>query len=241
MSAPDARPVTGVRDLLERLQRDPGRPRITWYGGDGERVELSGAVLANWVAKTTNLLADELDVGPSSRVLLDLPVHWRTLTWALATWHAGACAVLGTDGAADVAVTTRPHAHAGAGDVVAVALPALARRFDGDLPPGALDAAADVMTYPDVVTRPLPVDPDAPALVTAHDVPVTHRDLLARDAAPAFEVGARVAAGTATTTAAALRQALQVWLADGSLVWVERTDGDVERLLAGERVTHRLL
>ena len=39
-------------------------PRLTWYGPDSERVELSGRVLDNWVAKTSNLLQDELDDRP---------------------------------------------------------------------------------------------------------------------------------------------------------------------------------
>ena len=63
--------------LLARLTADPGRPRLTWYGDDGERVELSGHVLDNWVTKTANLLVEEYQAGPLTRVLLDLPVHWR--------------------------------------------------------------------------------------------------------------------------------------------------------------------
>src|SRR6266545_1535466 len=36
---------------------DPTRPLLTWYDdGNGERTELSGATLANWVAKTADLL-----------------------------------------------------------------------------------------------------------------------------------------------------------------------------------------
>ena len=39
---------------------DPTRPLLTWYDdGNGERVELSGATLANWVAKTANLLVNK--------------------------------------------------------------------------------------------------------------------------------------------------------------------------------------
>ena len=41
-------------------------PRLTWYGPDSERVELSGRVLDNWVAKTSNLLQDELDAEPGT-------------------------------------------------------------------------------------------------------------------------------------------------------------------------------
>src|SRR5688572_18938796 len=83
-----------VADLLRLITRDPGRPRLTWYGDDGERVELSGAVLENWVNKTTNLLVEEFDAEPGTRVVIDLPVHWRTVVWALAVWRVGATAVL---------------------------------------------------------------------------------------------------------------------------------------------------
>ncbi|PJI94238.1 TIGR03089 family protein [Luteimicrobium subarcticum] len=170
-SHPPARGISTVPALLAALTARGGAPALTWYDDDG-RVELSGAVLANWVVKTTNLLVEELDAAPGTRVRLDLPAHWRAAVWALAAWRAGATVLLGDpDGdAADVVVTDRPGApHAAAGsaaraEVVAVSLPALARRFDGDLPPGAIDAAAAVMTYADALGWVPPTDPAAPAL-----------------------------------------------------------------------------
>ncbi|MEE6289001.1 TIGR03089 family protein [Georgenia sp. MJ173] len=84
--------ATRVLELL--LGQDPAQPRLTWYGADDERVELSGRVLANWVTKATNLLVEEGEVEPGTRVLLDVPVHWRGLVWALATWAAGGHLVL---------------------------------------------------------------------------------------------------------------------------------------------------
>jgi uncharacterized protein (TIGR03089 family) len=163
--APMTTPST-VRSLVDHLARAGGSPRLTWYDVDGERVELSGAVLANWVVKTTNLLVEELDVGPGTTVALDLPAHWRSVTWAMAAWTAGACVAVGAAGPddADVVVTDAPDRHTGAREVVAVSLAALARRFDGDLPPGAVDAAAAVMTYGDVLGWVPDVDPHAPAL-----------------------------------------------------------------------------
>ncbi|MCU0266884.1 MAG: TIGR03089 family protein, partial [Actinomycetia bacterium] len=63
--------------LADTLHRDPARPLLTHYDdATGERVELSVATTANWVAKTANLLADELDVGPGAVVALALPRHW---------------------------------------------------------------------------------------------------------------------------------------------------------------------
>jgi uncharacterized protein (TIGR03089 family) len=41
------------------LTRDPVGPRITYYDdATGERIELSTVTLANWAAKTANLLRD---------------------------------------------------------------------------------------------------------------------------------------------------------------------------------------
>src|SRR5690625_2438331 len=84
-----------VADLISRVSSDPGRPRITWYAAGGERVELSGRVLENWIAKTTNMLVEEFDAEPGVRVLIDLPAHWKQVVWALSTWRAGATVVLG--------------------------------------------------------------------------------------------------------------------------------------------------
>ncbi|MCM3661039.1 TIGR03089 family protein [Georgenia satyanarayanai] len=84
--------ATKVLDLL--TGDEPNQPRLTWYGAEDERVELSGRVLANWVTKATNLLVEEGEVEPGSRVLLDVPVHWRALVWAMATWCAGGELVL---------------------------------------------------------------------------------------------------------------------------------------------------
>lgn len=157
--------MTSVADVLAPLRRDPGRPRLTWYGPDHERVELSGHVLDNWVTKTANLLVEELDAAPGSLVAVELPVHWRTVVWALAAWRTGATVVLGPDAAdgADVLVTDRPRA-GGAVAQVAVALPALARAFPEPLPAGAIDAASAVMTYGDVLGWVPTTDPSAPAL-----------------------------------------------------------------------------
>lgn len=142
--------MTAIQDLLATQLARGGQPAITWYGDGGERVELSGAVLVNWVNKTTNLLVEEFDVEEGSSVRLNLPPHWRTIVWALATWRAGGTVVLdGQSDEVDVVVTDQPQRWPDAAEVVAVSLPALARVFDGELPPGAIDAAQAVMTYGD--------------------------------------------------------------------------------------------
>ena len=179
-----------VPALLRRLlDDDPGRPRLTWYGPGGERVELSAKALDNWVAKTANLLVNELDAGPGSRVAITLPTHWRLVCWLLATWSVGACAVLpggsaggssggssggsaygapgaGTPPSADVLVSADAAvlATAGTGYAVAVALPALAAGYGPGLPPGAIDAASDVRAQGDVFVPPVLPVPGDPAL-----------------------------------------------------------------------------
>src|ERR671920_2313620 len=102
--------TTPAIDLMANLRSGHSTsPRLTWYGPDGERVELSGRVLDNWVAKTSNLLQDELDAAPGMRLRLDLPAHWKSMIWALAAWQLGLEAVL-TEGPADYLVTVDPEA-----------------------------------------------------------------------------------------------------------------------------------
>lgn len=241
---------TTTADLLTLLRREPGRPRLTWYAADGDRVELSGAVLDNWVSKTTNLLVEELDVGPGSRVLLDLPTHWRTVVWAMAAWRSGATLVLPdaerTVGA-DVVVTDRPEEPRDtSAQLVVVSLPALARRYAGALPPGALDAASAVMTYADVIGWVPPTDPASPA-VDAAGAQVPHADLFAW-AGPQETARALLAAGAGRVDATALAQVLGLLAADGSVVLVDdalaHALGDdparADRLVSTERVTRRL-
>ncbi|WP_159805821.1 TIGR03089 family protein [Cellulomonas citrea] len=247
--------------VLATVLTDPGRPRITWYGADGERVELSGAVLANWVAKTANLLVEEFDAGPGTRVLVALPVHWRSAVWALAVWRVGACVVVpmttdddgaGTTGQGrearpvDLVVTDRPAAHPGAQEVVAVTLAALARRFDGVLPAGAIDAAAAVMTYSDRLGWVPETEPEQPALLAGGQA--TSHSALAGAARTTTASGARVlltGAGLETT----LTQVLAVLTTAGSVVLLDDTTAtglrsDAARraaLVAAERVTVDLL
>lgn len=69
---------------------DPTRPLLTWYDdGTGERTELSGATLANWVAKTANLFVDGLGLGAGDTAVALLPPHWQTAAVLLGAWSAG--------------------------------------------------------------------------------------------------------------------------------------------------------
>jgi uncharacterized protein (TIGR03089 family) len=223
-------------DLMTALRSGHSTsPRLTWYGPDAERVELSGRVLDNWVAKTSNLLQDELDAEPGMRVRLDLPAHWKSIIWALAAWQLGMEVVLGS-GDADLLATSEPDAAEDGFDaVVAVPLPALAMRWPGDLPAGVLDYAAEVRSHGDVFMAHNDPDPGAPAVRGSDGAAVRHEALLAEFAA-GHEQSARLLVRAADGLEAALANALGAWKNDGSVVLVH---GDVElteKLLTAERV-----
>src|SRR5688500_10788668 len=89
---------------------DPAQPLLTWYDdGTGERVELSGLTLANWVAKTANLLVDGCGLGAGDTATVLLPPHWQTAAVLLGCWTAG----LSVDSSGDVIFTVSLAASAG--------------------------------------------------------------------------------------------------------------------------------
>ena len=235
---------TTTSTALARAAARGGHPALTWYGPDGDRVELSGAVLVNWVTKTTNLLVEELDVGPGSIVVLDLPPHWRSVVWALAAWRAGATVTIGAPTAEDapsIVVTDRPERHPQARDLVVVTLGALARRYPGELPAGAIDAASAVMTYSDALGWVPPTEPAGMAL--AGRATIDHGALAGWADGASIPAGHRVAL-PADDLEDLLRAALAALRADTSLVLLSpevraELDADPERkarMLASERV-----
>jgi uncharacterized protein (TIGR03089 family) len=72
-----------------QIGRYGDRPFVTWYGHGGGRVELSFKTFGNWVAKTANLLVDELGAEPGDRVGAVLIDHWQTPVVLAACWRAG--------------------------------------------------------------------------------------------------------------------------------------------------------
>lgn len=254
-------PPSSIASVLRQVTAEPGRPRLTWYGPGAERVELSGHVLDNWVAKTTNLLIEEFDVGPGRTVLLDLPAHWRTGVWALGVWRTGATVVIpgglgergpgaagssaaGSTGVgADIVVSTDPQAHPTAAALVAVSLPALSRRFDGLLPPGAVDAATSVMTYPDRLAWVPATDGALPALVSPA-LTISHEALLrlAGERSRRWSDRPRVVIelGRATRSLTdTLLDVLASLVADGSAVLIGSA-ADADRIGGIEKATDRV-
>lgn len=137
------------------LRADPVGPRITYYDdATGERIELSAVTLANWAAKTGNLLRDELGAGPASRVAVLLPAHWQTAAVLFGVWWIGAEVIL--DGtSADVALCTADRldeadAAVGVGEVAVLSLDPFGRPAP-DVPVGVTDYATAVRVHGDQI------------------------------------------------------------------------------------------
>lgn len=155
--------MTVTDELLRPVRADPARPRITDYDDTaGSRVELSGATLTNWAAKTANWLRDELDVAPGDRLAVLLPPHWQTGGILLGAWWCGAV-VSTTAAGAEVALcpVDRLAETAEADEVAAVSLDPLGAGVPV-LPGRARDYAGEVRAHGDEF-RPEPLPANAPA------------------------------------------------------------------------------
>ncbi|MGC5003850.1 TIGR03089 family protein [Streptomyces sp. DT203] len=189
MNASDRTPADLLRSALAA---DPARPMVTFYDdATGERVELSVATFANWVAKTANLLQGDLAAEPGDRLALLLPAHWQSAVWLLACSSVGVVAdVQGDPAAADLVVTgpdTLDAARACRGERIALALRPLGGRFPQP-PEGFADYAVEVPSQGDRFAPYAPVDPDAPAL-TVGGLGLTAAQLVARAREDAAELG----------------------------------------------------
>jgi uncharacterized protein (TIGR03089 family) len=149
-------PTTVDRLLAEALRADPSGPFLTFYDdGTGERIELSLTSLENWVAKTANLLVDELDLAPGETVTVELPAHWQTAVVTLAVGLAGG--VVGPAGR--IGFFAEGAAEPEAEELVGLGL----RPLGGGLRsprPGVLDYAREVPAFGDrfAPTAPTAVD-----------------------------------------------------------------------------------
>lgn len=161
--------MTVTDQLLGPLLRaDPARPRVTHYDdAAGSRVELSGATLANWAAKTANWLRDELDVQPGDAVAVLLPPHWQTAGVLLGAWWSGATVTTSADGA-QVALcgVTGIDAAGGADEIAALGLDALGMGV-AELPPGVRDYATEIRVHGDTFTSAGPGPDGEQVLATA--------------------------------------------------------------------------
>lgn len=184
--------------LAAELRRDGARPFLTWYDdASGERIELSVATLANWAAKTANLLSDEHGLMPSDPVRIRPPDHWQSMVAVAGAWTLGAAVdLLGGRATLDVP-----------GDVSAFAGAVLPQPDVSTVPPADADDLALVAHGRTWSVAQLAAA--ARAAVVHHDVPR----------------GARVLSTLPLDTVDGLDATLLVPLAaGGSVVWVVNLD-----------------
>jgi len=231
--------------LAMMLRSDATRPRLTFYDDAqgptrGERIELSAKVLGNWVNKAGNALQDELDAGAGALVVVAMPVHWRSVYWALAAWSVGATVVLPRDHAAaaaaarhaDVVITDNPSlAGSATGRGVLVSLPMLARSHP-DAPANVFDDARELASFGDVLDVWEPPGPAAPALAAADGERTAYGDVV-----PKRDWGHSPRVNLSGTLERVLRDALAAWALDGSVVIVRDPNGDQSARLTSEAVT----
>lgn len=213
----------------DRQPGGPGRPFVTYYDvATGERTELSGTTTANWVAKTSNLLVDELDAEPATRIEVALPTHWLRTVWILATWAVGGTIV---DAAGDVFVagpdtvdSSSPARHR-----VASALLPFAAPFPAP-PAGAVDLGVVLPAQPDAFF-PMDEPSDEMRAVDVNGLRLTYGELDA--ATPPSSSRALLTPGTLARDAAATLAAVH---GGGSIVLVRGgTPADLERLAGQEQ------
>jgi uncharacterized protein (TIGR03089 family) len=173
----------------DAVAADPARPLLTYYDdATGERTELSGATLDNWVAKTANLLVDGLGLGPGDRATVALPPHWQAAAVLLGCWSAGLEVVADRP---DVVFALAPDAAGppARAERAPAAQPARAERAPAarfllglapmalplrEVPDGFEDYVGEVRGYGDRFAG-APVAPDTPAMDGA-----TNAELVAR-------------------------------------------------------------
>ncbi|BBZ06731.1 TIGR03089 family protein [Mycolicibacterium doricum] len=232
--------------LAPLLDSDPAGPSVTYYDdATGERIEVSNVTLANWAAKTGNLLRDELGAGPATRVAILLPAHWQTAAVLFGLWWIGAEALVGgassMDGA-DIALCTadlidQADAAVGTGEIAVLSLDPFGKPV-ADLPVGLTDYATAVRVHGDQI---VPERAPGPAL-NGRSVD----EVLAAAARAATAAGLRARDRVLSTADWAtaddvVGRLLAVYTVGGSLVQVAHPDAAaLERRRAMEKITRDL-
>ncbi len=228
------------------LDSDPAGPSITYYDdATGERIEVSNVTLANWAAKTGNLLRDELGAGPATRVAILLPAHWQTAAVLFGLWWIGAEALVG--GAsdvdrADIALCTADlidaaDAAAGTGEIAVLSLDPFGKPV-ADLPVGLTDYATAVRIHGDQI---VPERAPGPAL-NGRSVDEVLAAAARAATVAGLQQGDRVLSTADWSTADdVVERLLAVYSLGGSLVQVAHPDpAALERRRAMEKVTRSL-
>jgi uncharacterized protein (TIGR03089 family) len=220
------------------MASDPAGPRITYYDdATGERIELSTVTLANWAAKTGNLLRDELGAGPGTRVAVLLPAHWQTAAVLFGIWWIGAEVVLSGD--ADIALCTADRLPdgddaVGAGEVAVLSLDPFGKPA-ADLRIGVTDYATSVRVHGDQISP----ERHPGSALDGRSVADTLAGAQASAAAQGFTAGDRVLSMAGWTTSDELTDnLLAVFAAGASLVQVANPDASaLDRRRQMEKVT----
>lgn len=237
-------PATLSGAILDPMLRaDPVGPRITYYDdATGERIELSAVTLANWAAKTGNLLRDELGAGPGSRVAVLLPAHWQTAAVLFGVWWIGAEVLLEGSTPSDVALCTagrldEADAAAPGGEVAVLSLDPFGRPVT-DLPIGVTDYATAVRVHGDQI---VPEGRPGPALA-GRTVEAVLADCQSAAATRGLTSGDRVLSTASWPGPAELVDGLLAILTvGGSLVQVANADpAALPRRIETEKVTRVL-
>lgn len=223
------------------MATNPAGPRITYYDdATGERIELSTATLANWAAKTANLLRDEMGATPGSRVAVLLPAHWQTAAVLFGVWWIG-CEVVLADAETpevDIALCTADRldeadAAVGMGEIAVLSLDPFGKPVP-DLPVGVTDYATSVRVHGDQI---VPEQVPGPALDgrSVDDVLAAAR---ASAAAQGLTAEDRIMSTAGWETAEDIvERLLAVYVVGASLVQVANPDPD---LLDRRRQTEKL-
>jgi len=232
--------VTTFNEVLTRqLRSDAGRPFVTFYDdATGERVELSVTTYANWVAKVSSLLVEELELERGQTLCVDLPVHWLGPVFLGAAWTVGLvvddaepdAVVCGPDGLERWAPRTDEL------PVLACSLLPLGVRFADPLPVGVHDVGVEVWSQPDAFTAWDPPGPDDLAL------PGVRQGELWRAAAAGSLLtdGGRLLSEANPASPPGIATFTEPLVRGGSLVLVTHAGpGRLEATAAAERVTAR--
>ncbi|MGH3417657.1 MAG: TIGR03089 family protein [Actinocrinis sp.] len=168
-----------------RLGADAARPFLTFLDETtGERVELSATTFGNWLAKTGNLIQDDLTAGPGDRVAVSAPPHWLTAVWLVAPLLTSAVVdPWGEPKSAHTVISgpderTLADARECAGERLALSLLPLGMPF-AQVPQGFRDYSAEVRGFGDRFGSFTAPGPDTPALAVDGSV-LTHAELVER-------------------------------------------------------------
>jgi len=243
--------MTTLTDALldPLLAADPMGPRITYYDdATGERIEVSTVTLANWAAKTANLLRDELGAGPGSRVAVLLPAHWQSAAVLLGVWWIGAEVVLADEArtGADIALCTADRlaeadeavaGGSGTGEVAVLSLDPFGSPAP-DLPIGVTDYATAVRVHGDSVVSARTPGPALGGRTVEEVLAEARRSATERGLTPSDRV---MSDRDWSTSAELIDHLIAVFAAGASLVQCAHPDpGLLDRRRTTEKVTRTI-